>query len=227
MKTQSPLTLPARRLLHGLMTALTPAVAVNADASPRSGQLTPVVLIHGIDFDSRIFERMKPALATAGFDVHTLDLLPNDGRHGIDKLACQVRDYIDQHLPSSRPLSIVGFSMGGIVGRYYLQRLAQKSRIKTFISVSSPHRGTWLAYLRWNEGGRQMRPGSAFLRALDADATEHQATRWITIRTKLDLTIVPSHSSSLPWAENHARTVLLHPLMTYDREVIRLIAESL
>ncbi len=63
---------------------------------------------------------------------------------------------------------------------------------------------------------RDMRPGSAFLAEIDADVARYSATRWITIRTPVDLMILPSTSSGLPWAENHVVPVLAHPLLVLE-----------
>ncbi|WP_178378225.1 hypothetical protein [Chroogloeocystis siderophila] len=37
--------------------------------------------------------------------------------------------------------------MGGLAGRHYLQCLGGVNRVQRFISISTPHRGMWTAYL--------------------------------------------------------------------------------
>lgn len=170
---------------------------------------------------------MHRMLREAGFETTLVSLRPNDGRLGLDALAAQVRDQIEARVPAREKLSIVGFSMGGLVARSYLRQFGDPVRVTTFISISSPHRGTWTAWLLPHEGVRDMRPGSPFLAALDADAARYAGTRWITLRTPLDLTILPADSSSLPWASNAAFPVLLHPLMLWDRRVIRAVIAAL
>jgi triacylglycerol lipase len=110
--------------------------------------------------------------------------------------------------------------MGGLICRYYLQRLGGISRTQTFIAISSPHRGTWTALFRRNPGTRQMRWGSAFLEDLNRDVHMLKQIRTLSIRTPLDLMIVPSHSSIL--GRCHTVNVLAHPLMLSDNRVIRL-----
>ena len=64
--------------------------------------------------------------------------------------------------------------MGGIVCRYYLQRLGGIARVDRFVAISAPEHGTWWAntcpaeLLRW-PGVAQLRPDSAFLRDLNSD----------------------------------------------------------
>ena len=43
-------------------------------------------------------------------------------------------------------LDIVGFSMGALASRHYIQRGAGKQRVRRFVSISGPHAGTLTAY---------------------------------------------------------------------------------
>ena len=107
----------------------------------------PILLIHGIDDTAEIFCSLKAYLSDRGWhDVHTLDLQPNNGDIGLDLLAAQVQEYVDQNLSAAPQIDVVGFSMGGIVGRYYLQRLGGIQRVRRFVTLSSPHNGTWTGY---------------------------------------------------------------------------------
>ena len=118
----------------------------------------PVLMIHGIDDTAAVFNRMTTYLSGRGWSTHRLSLIPNNGSVGLDRLAHQVADYSDRHFPKGRPFDLVGFSMGGLVSRYYLQRLGGLDRVHRFISLSAPHNGSWAAHLRWNHGAAQMRP---------------------------------------------------------------------
>ncbi|MDD5200009.1 MAG: alpha/beta fold hydrolase [Terrimicrobiaceae bacterium] len=186
-----------------------------------------VVLVHGIWDTARTLGKLDAALRKAGLDTTVVTLSPNDGRVGLDALAAQVRDQIDARIPEHERFSLVGFSMGGLVARSYLRQFGEPRRLAAFISISTPHRGTWMAWLLGNAGARDMRPGSPFLAAVDADAVRYQAASWITIRTPLDLIILPSGSSTLPWARNDSIPVPMHPLMVWDVRVIRLVLHEL
>ncbi len=185
-----------------------------------------VVLVHGIWDNARTLRRMDAALQSAGVRTTLVTFTPNGGQIGLDALAIQMRDQIDARIAAHKPFSIVAFSMGGLVTRSYLRQFGASRRILTFVSISSPHRGTWMAWLLNNPGARDMRPGSAFLAAIDADAARHHAVRWITVRTPLDLIIVPARSSALPWALNHTIPVALHALMVWDRRVIERVVRE-
>jgi pimeloyl-ACP methyl ester carboxylesterase len=123
-----------------------------------STALRPVVLLHGIDDTSALFHHMVPQLELAGLRTHAMNLVPRNGDAGLDHLAAQVAAWIEANFAAEQSIDLVGFSMGGLVARYYIQRLGGVERVRRFITMSSPHKGTWTAFLRWNRGARQMRP---------------------------------------------------------------------
>ncbi|MHC5826062.1 MAG: esterase/lipase family protein, partial [Nostoc sp.] len=109
-------------------------------------QSNPVLLIHGIDDTETVFYQMRNYLIQTGLSVYALNLVPNNGDVGLDELAKQVSDYVTATFAPEQRLDLVGFSMGGIVSRYYIQRLGGINRVQRFITISSPHHGTVVAY---------------------------------------------------------------------------------
>ena len=86
-------------------------------------QQNPVLLVHGINDTGAVFNKMASYLREQGLSVHTVDLVPNNGAEVLDKLAQQVANYIATTFEAEQPFDLVGFSMGGLVSRYYIQRL--------------------------------------------------------------------------------------------------------
>lgn len=188
----------------------------------------PVLLIHGIDDTAALFATMAPYLKVRGWESHSLDLLPNDGAHGLDVLAQQVAAYVDRTFGPDQPFDLVGFSMGGIISRYYVQRLGGMDRVQRFVTIASPHQGTWTAYLRWNPGACHMRPECDFLKDLNRDAAETLGRLAFTsIWTPLDAMILPPYSSQLPVGRNVVVPVAAHPWMVTDERVLQQVAIAL
>jgi triacylglycerol lipase len=187
-----------------------------------------VLLVHGIWKTGRTFSRMARHLAGRGFAAHTLDLSPNDGSAPLEELAAQLAAHADRVFGAGAPFDLVGFSMGGLVSRYYLQRLGGVERVGRFVSVSSPHHGTLTAHLTRQPGCVQMRPGSDFLRELDGDAASSLGRLDVTsLWTPLDLMILPSESSRLPVGHEVMVAAPLHALMLHDPRALRAVAAAL
>lgn len=186
----------------------------------------PVVLVHGIHSSSADMTRMAHFLRREGWEVYTPDMTPADGRVGLDQLASQLAAYADRHVPG-RKFDLVGFSMGGLVGRYYMQRLGGVQRVDRFVTLAAPHHGTLMANFNFRPGGRQMRPGSDFLHDLERDSDQLCAVQFTSFYTPLDLIIVPARSSEMPEASNVRLWAPLHPSLILEKRCIRAIAKTL
>ncbi|MBD2444489.1 triacylglycerol lipase [Dolichospermum sp. FACHB-1091] len=190
-------------------------------------QQNPVLLVHGINDTGAVFDKMALYLRQRGLSVYTVDLVPNNGAEVLDKLAQQVANYINAIFTPEQPLDLVGFSMGGIVSRYYIQRLGGIERVQRFISISSPHKGTVIAYGSWLPGCVQMRPNSHFLEDLNSDVQMLKKINFTSIWTPYDLMILPATSSQLGIGKEVTLPVLLHPLMLTDTRSLEIVAEAL
>ncbi|MBW4538568.1 MAG: triacylglycerol lipase [Myxacorys chilensis ATA2-1-KO14] len=186
----------------------------------------PVVLVHGITDTAAIFNLMTTRLKKLGWTVYSLDLIPANGDRTLDFLAHQLADFVDRVLPN-QPFDLIGFSMGGLVSRYYVQRLGGIKRVQRFVTISSPHNGTLAAYLSARPGCLQMRPQSAFLKDLDQDAAMLEAINFTSIWTPLDTIILPARSSQLPVGQNIQVQVPLHAWMVTDSRAFDAIYQSL
>jgi triacylglycerol lipase len=187
----------------------------------------PVLLVHGIWKSGTAFGRMARHLRKRGFDVHTVDLVPNDGGAEIPALAAQIAAHVARALPAGAPLDLVGFSMGGVASRYYVQRLGGAERVLRFVTISAPHHGTATAFLSRKPGSLQMRPGSAFLAELNKDLGALARVDVTSIWTPLDLMIVPPESSRLPLGREILVPAPVHGLMLHDPRAIRAVTDAL
>ena len=187
----------------------------------------PVLLIHGIFRKSGIFNKMSGHLTQLGWSVYSLDLAPNWGNTTLEQLAQQLADYIDTNFDPEQPLDLVGLSMGGLVARYYLQRLGGINRVQRFIAISSPHSGTWTAYTLWGKGCVQMRPGSVFLEDLNRDANLLKKLNFTSIWTPWDFIIVPASSSQISAAKDVKLSVFAHAMMARNYRSLTAVAEAL
>ncbi|GFN06489.1 hypothetical protein Smic_50450 [Streptomyces microflavus] len=90
-----------------------------------------------------------------------------------------------------REVDIVGHSLGGLIARYYVQRLGGDRRVRTLVTLGTPHGGTAVA-----PGAgihpivRQMRGGSALIEELRLPAPGCR-TRFVSFWSELDQVMVP------------------------------------
>ena len=187
----------------------------------------PVLLVHGINDTGAVFNKMAFYLRQQGLSVYTVDLIPNNGSEVLEKLAQQVANYVNDTFEVARPVDIVGFSMGGIVSRYYIQRLGGINKVQRFITISSPHKGTIIAYGTWLAGAVQMRPNSDFINDLNADFKMLKQLNFTSIWTPYDLMILPATSSRLGIGKEVTIPVILHPLMLTDTRTLTIVAKAL
>jgi triacylglycerol lipase len=191
----------------------------------------PVLLVHGIWDTSERFNTMRSFLVNQGIaKIQGIDLKPNDGSVPIAVLAQQVHEAA-RHLQraySTPMIDVVGFSMGALVSRYWIQRLGGKSVARRFVSISGPHHGTFHAKLSRKVGARDMRPNSELLKNLAEDTDPWGKVRVHCFWTPLDLMIVPARSSQLPGVvEEKTFPVALHGWMLRDTRVLTAIADAL
>jgi triacylglycerol lipase len=186
-----------------------------------------VVMVHGFLNTGRQFGTLGRMLASRGHACHAPTLHPRDGRLGIPDLSAKLASFIEGNIPRGAPLALVGFSMGALVARHYLQALGGAQRAKAYFSIAGPHEGTRSAYLYPSLGTRQMRPGSAFLLSLAAGARALETLPTFTYRTPFDLMVIPHASARIQGAGETVLWCPLHALLTRDRQLGAHIAGEL
>ncbi len=188
----------------------------------------PVLLIHGLYDTIAKFHQMTNYLSNLGWVVHSLDLNPNNGDGHLEDLAQQVADYITLVFSPEQPIDLIGFSMGGVITRYYLQRLGGVHRVQRYINISAPNHGTLTAYALPSPGILQMRPESPFLQDLNQDCqTLLNQINVTVIWTPFDLLIIPADSSRLKIGKEIQIPVLIHAWMVSDTRTLKAIATAL
>lgn len=220
----------ASRLIMKYLIALIPLVASCCTSThPTLPPSTPrkVVLVHGF-LDSGIsFTPLAVSLRKQGFDCYIPRLKPCDGRGGLEPLAKRLKTDIDAHFGPNTPIQIVGFSMGGLVSRYYLQDLDGAKRCTTLITVATPHHGTQTAWLYPSKGCQQMRPNSSFLAQLQKSENSLKPINLVAFRTNLDLVVLPHDSAIWNAAHNFEYSAPLHQFLLYHPKVIQKIHSEL
>ncbi|GAA4809684.1 esterase/lipase family protein [Streptomyces ziwulingensis] len=169
---------------------------------------TPVVLLHGFIDNRSVFVLLRRSLAQHGRrQVVPLNFSPltRDIRRAAELLGRRVEEICER--TGSRRVDIVGHSLGGLIARYYAQRLGGDLRVRTLVTLGTPHAGTRVLPLAdAHPVMRQMRPGSAVIEELSRPAPNCR-TRFVSFWSDLDRAMDPLETARLDHPDLAARNV--------------------
>ncbi|MEE1940641.1 alpha/beta fold hydrolase [Streptomyces sp. TRM 70361] len=158
----------------------------------------PVLLLHGFIDNRSVFTLLRRSLARNGWrDICALNYSPltRDIRHAAERLAECVEE-ICEGTGRSR-IDVVGHSMGGLIARYYIQRMGGDARIRTLVTLGTPHSGTRVAPLASAHPiVRQLRPDSEVIEELARPAPGCR-TRFVAFWSDLDQLMDPVETARI------------------------------
>jgi pimeloyl-ACP methyl ester carboxylesterase len=192
---------------------------------------TPILLIHGLVDNRSIFAVLRRALRRRGFGrIWSMNyhVLTHDLRAAALRLGATVEAICEQ--AGYERIHVVGHSMGGVVARYYVQRMGGDARIHTLVTLGSPHGGTHAARLLPTGVCRQLQPSSQVLAELREPAPGCR-TRFVAFWSDLDALISPKRAACIEHPDLDARNVLVrgvgHLSLPIHGRVTREIAATL
>lgn len=94
-------------------------------------------------------EIYQPLISTLNDDGIEVNMFNYDWRKEITTNQSNLQSFIDGF---GRKVALVGHSMGGLLGRAYLEASGNGNNITDLITVGSPHRGSSLSYPAWSGG---------------------------------------------------------------------------
>lgn len=192
---------------------------------------TPILLVHGIMGNRSVFTVFAHELRRRGFGVvHAINysLLTDDVRTA----AHELRGHVERlrEATGSDRVHIVGHSLGGVIARYYVQRMGGDAVVDTLATLGSPHSGSNLARLAPLPLCRQLRPGSPILRELDEPAPGCR-TRFLVVWSRMDEIIVPQRNSRLRHPDLDVTELEFddvgHLALPVDRRTVHFVASTL
>ena len=179
-----------------------------------------VVLVHGFHNTGAIFDPLVGILKKQGCRCYAPSLQPNDCRLGVRDLTHKLAAGIDEHFGRSAPLVFVGFSIGGLITRDYIQNLGHPQRTRAVFMISTANHGTLWAGLSPYAGSRQLAPGSSFLNALNADLSVWKTIPVYAYWTPFDLVVLPATNTKCSFGRTRRILCPFHPWMVRNPEVL-------
>ena len=187
-----------------------------------------VVLVPGLWDDASRFDHLRPVLQRQGWRTLDFPLNPNNGSASNGELAMQLGRMIEKTVPPGDRVSIIGFSMGGLVARSYVQDFGGLHRVAQLLMIGTPNQGTETARLLLMPGVREMVPGSAWLQRLNHGSFgQLRQIRYGVIWSTTDGVVFPSASSQIPGAWERQLSGVFHAALSSDPRVHQAAVEFL
>ncbi len=192
---------------------------------------TPILLVHGMIDNRMIFAVLRRRLKRRGFGrIFSINYSPttNDIRGAARDLSGAIEELVAR--TGYERIHVVGHSLGGLIARYYVQRLGGDERVHTLVTLGSPHAGSLLAHALPVQLGRQLRPGSDLYAEL-AQPAPGCRTRFVAYYSDLDQIVVPHTNGRLIHPDLSIRNVPVHGVghmsLPIHRPVVREIGAML
>jgi len=167
---------------------------------PTAAERGSVLLIPGHGGDESALTNLASALKTDGFAVTVVDI--GDGSGNIESYADTV---VSMGRRSPGPVSLVGYSQGGLIARAAAQ--IAPDLFGRVVTIATPHDGTTIAAVAaaldvaCDTSCEQMVPGSPFLASLTLPIAPD---RWLALYSLDDKIVRPVESAALEGATNVA-----------------------
>lgn len=230
----------------------------NYGCEPTAAHPHPVVLVNGSFLNSYANWAMySPQLAADGYCVFGLDyggtgFGPYFQTGDMRDSAAELGGFIDDVLArtGADKVDIVGYSQGGMVPYYYMNRLGGADKVDTMVGLAAPVSGSAgygvLTALTTTPGISAAiastlpavvdgTAGSEFIDEMSAGGITRPGVRYVTVSSNADL-VVPLQESELPPAPNVTNVVVqdacpddhvFHGSVIYDDITLRLVRNAL
>lgn len=249
----------ANSLLTG---ATSPAGANDWKCKPSAAHPRPIVLVHGTILNQKNdWSAVSPELKNAGYCVYSLNygagLFTLGQFYGLAKVtdaASELKTFINKVKSSAgtSQVDIVAHSLGGVVSRYYIQKLSGASSVKNLVSIASPHNGTTMSGIAgladivpgvanvfvfsWCKSCADQIVGSSLLASLNAGGGTSPSVSYTNIVTKYDEIVTPYDKAAFLSGSNVSNITLQngcdkdyseHLAITYDQRALWYVRKAL
>ena len=188
----------------------------------------PVVLVHGYGRTRSSLAILAWRLRRDGFGpVHAVGYRSAFGDLGAASASVAAAIESAAAETGAGSVAVVGHSLGGVLARVALRDPKVSSRVRTLVTIASPHLGTKVAGISFDPVARELRPGSRFLRRLEEDPPLPPEVEATSIFSTFDATVLPVRNAFLAGASNVEIGGVGHDAMLLSPKVYGLVREAL
>lgn len=216
-------------LAAAVVLAVTPAAqAAKGGGGGGGGSATdPILFVHGWNSSGSIWSTMISRFQADGWNKRRLFAWSYNTSQSNATTAGQLAAQVDSILSSTgaAKVDVVTHSMGGLSSRYYTKNLGGDLKVDEWVSLGGPNHGTDFANWCFQTSCVEMRPGSAFLTALNDGDETPGAVNYGTWWSPCDEIINPDSSVALSGATNTQTACLGHSALYQDATVYGQVRE--
>ncbi len=190
----------------------------------------PIIFVHGLWNNPKLFEKLIKKIKEDDYQLYRPHLPHKFGKTSLMNLASELDFKIQELVGHEMEIDIVGFSMGGLISRLWLQNYNGFLRTKRFFSIGTPHFGTFTAQIIPSflmPGIAEMKRGSRLLSQLNNDLTSLQNVECISFFTKWDLMAFPGWQAKLSIGDSYHLPVLTHKELITNSNSLDILAEKI
>ncbi len=205
--------------ITSLFQSITPKIS-----SPQDNRC-PIILVHGYMMRGLVMYPIKQRLSKDGYkNVYLFTYSPP--WLNIDDFSRQLRDKIEfvKKATGAEKVDLICHSMGGLVALNYINNYDGVKNIDRLITLGTPFGGSKLWSFSIGKCGKEMKPGSEFLKKLNMPPAGISAT---AIYTTFDEMVIPYEYSKLEGADNIEMNYIGHVGLLFDGKAYRIIREAL
>jgi pimeloyl-ACP methyl ester carboxylesterase len=192
------------------------------------GKRRPVVLLHGFAMNRTNWIWLGRRLAERGIGplYGTSYFSPQSVRRSADHLARFIA-YVRER-EGCEQVDIIAHSLGGVVARYYIERMSGARHVGHLVTIGSPHKGTAIARLgAYIPSAKETRHGSAFYADL-GPLMARDGVSYTSVWSRADAIIEPPESASIvPAGEDCVFDDLGHLSLLLSPRVLARVVERL
>jgi hypothetical protein len=184
----------------------------------------PIIVLHGYAMNRANFRPLGRRLEAAGlgpvlgFEYWTLGKT--------SAAAKRLAEYVEEVRTRCEcdEVDIIGHSMGGVVGRYYVSLLGGDGAVANLITLGSPHAGTDLSPVGLGRPGKELFGGSALVQRLHATPPPEK-TRMTVVWSRADAMVPGARNAHVTGVDELVFDDLGHlALLTDERVAAAIIA---
>jgi triacylglycerol esterase/lipase EstA (alpha/beta hydrolase family) len=238
-----------------------PPGANDWNCRPSQAHPRPVILVHGtVENQKSNWSAASPVLKNDGYCVYTLNfgsgLFTVGQFYGLDPVAsdaAELKSFVTrvQNSTGSSKVDLVGHSLGGLVARYYMQKLGGSAQVANLVGLAATNNGTSfsgiaglakvvpglanLFVFSWCKSCKDQIAGSAVLASVNAGGGTSPNVNYTNIATKYDEIATPyttaflsgSNVTNITVQDGCSKDRSEHLALPYDQRALWYVRKAL